>query len=211
MRSYNEFVDAVKEHGFMFFTETPWGFRSVAGSIEGYVWDEPWGWKNRIAEEGHAVYGHCVAGRLAFIALESLPLFVAAFHPWEEPLSRYEMGEMDKLTLDVYDKIVEGLQTKTEIRKALHLNAKGDASRVDTALRSLQASFDVGIGAETQRLNRQGQPYGWAVNTFLCLENTYPEAFAEAAAMEREDALQAVRQMAARQSDRWSECPFFRK
>ncbi len=179
MRTYDDFTARVRETGLYILSENPWGLPSLWQDTKDSPWhtgifdEDPWKWKNRIAADGIAYYGHVAGGRLCFISMEWLPLFFAAFRHAEDIEERYFAGEVDRRALDIVRLFREmPCMPVYALRQKLGVPGK-EKGKLNGAVLRLEKEMILSIGADTQRLNRLGEPYGWSVNEHRLTEAFY--------------------------------------
>ncbi len=197
IKTYEEFCARVEETGFMTFTDNPWNAPSLEGEVFGSVWgdqlpDPPWAWKNRIAEQGRALYGHVLGGRHAFVSLGCLPTFFAAMRPKDDIEERYANGTVDNLTLRVARELrAFPRATKPKLRGMLGLSGK-EKGKLEGALLRLERELFACVGAAVQRRNKKGEPYGWQINELWLCEAFYAPQLEASAGIDRQEARAAI-------------------
>jgi hypothetical protein len=199
IKTYDQFCDAVAEEGFMTFTRNPWGAPSLEDRVYGTVWgdelpDPPWAWKNRIAEQGKALYAHALGGRNVFVSMAWLPVFFAAYRPQEDIEERYAEGLVENLTLRVAREMrAMPRRIKADLRAGLGLTGK-EKGRMEGALNRLEREMFLSIGATTHKRNKRGEPYGWGVNELWLCEAFYAKELELAEGIDREEARERIRE-----------------
>jgi hypothetical protein len=195
--TYEQFCQRVVECGFMTFTNNPWGAPSLEREVFGSVWgdelaDPPWAWKNRIAEQQIALYGHALGGRNVFVSMAWVPVFFAANRPERDIEERYGDGLVDNLCIRVARELrALPVTTKFGLRNALNLHGK-EGNRIEGAVLKLEREMFLSTGASTQKINKKGEPYGWHVNEIWLCEAFFDPQLGEAAQMERDDARERI-------------------
>lgn len=191
--TYEQFCERVEENGFMTFTNNPWGAASLEREVEGSVWgdtlpDPPWNWKNRIAAQQRALYGHVLGGRLTFVSLGWTSVFFAALRPEDDIEERYAAGLVDNLALRVAREMrAMPCSTNYQLRGTLGLSGK-EKGKMEGALRKLEREMFLSIGASTQKRNKKGEPYGWQINELWLTEAFYAPQLESSYTMERDEA-----------------------
>ena len=178
MLHYPDFIELVRENKIMLFAENSFGMPSLEEMTEGNPWftgleDDPWIWKNRIAQDRFALYGHFYSGRLAFCAREFIPVLLYTIAPENDLEYRYETGEITPL----HRKIAENLKGRGGVRKDELRKSTGEtaASRFERVLESMEGDLIVCISGQSRRISKKGVPYGWQVNEFSLVEEYFPE------------------------------------
>lgn len=178
LTSYDQFVSRVHEQGLMLMSNNPWGLPSLTGQTDEKLWHtgeatDPWRWKNLIAAQGHALYAHVPGARLAFIAMDWVPDFLAAFRPREDIEERYTQGSVSNITLRISREYRNApCMCAYRAREMMGIEP-GAKSRFDAAVTKLEREMFLCIGAHTFKKNKKGEPYGWPVNEILLVEAFY--------------------------------------
>lgn len=195
--TYESFVSRVEENGFMTFTNNPWGSASLEREVQGSVWgdhlpDPPWSWKNRIAAQQRALYGHALGGVLVFIAPEWIPTFFAATRAGSDIEERYARGLVDNLSIRVIRELrAMPSLAAYQLRASLGMQGK-EKGKLEHTLRKLEREMLVSIGGAAHKINKKGQPYGWQINEFWLCEAFYAPYIEQAKELEPQEARERI-------------------
>lgn len=162
MIRYDDFVQQVNEAGFLTpFTnyinpeifKFPYDGRNVMGQAYSNDTDtDPELWKMRASQEKKLAYGYFFNGKPnGYIASRFYSIFVDAFRPRMTMEERYNSGKLGKYENAAWNYLTQHGKplSWTDIRRGLNLEPavkyKKEVSRLDSALRNLQMTFDTTI------------------------------------------------------------------
>jgi hypothetical protein len=173
LHDYAQFIDRLTATGFMTLSLVRADIPSLAAETSPAQWHtgdpetDPWGWKDRAAEEKRLAYGCILGGHKGFISPALYPLFYRACHPAHSLEERWHAGEVNQTTYQLWSLFERKATLDTaEVRKSLGVTASRGASRVDGALRDLQREFYLTVTGSRRKIGRDGLPYGWAASMF---------------------------------------------
>ena len=169
IETYEALVTLVDELGFLPLSQQldP-RLPSLTHITPGSLWhtgldSDPWTWKNRAAYERRLAYGCILNGFKGFIAPRLYPAFYAAFHD-SDPDERWADGTLDQAAWQLWQLFGDQDIISTADSRTLLPGIK--TARIDSALIKLQRSFDITLCGSTRKVNKQGEPYGWSINTY---------------------------------------------
>jgi hypothetical protein len=178
---YAHFIARVEELGFMPLSHMLEGLPWLGSETFDSQWHtgdpetDPWRWKDRAAEDKLLAYGCILGGHKGFIAPRLYPLFYSAFHPAASMEERWEAGEVNQTVWQVWNLFQKNqLLDTSAIRKHMGVTASRGAGRVDSALRDLQRDFYLTIAGSQRKIGKDGQPYGWWINTLTSVHAWAP-------------------------------------
>jgi hypothetical protein len=181
LKCYSEFLTCIEHLGFLPFSHLLSGLPSLSSFTSNTQWHtgdpetDPWRWKDRAAAEKSLAYGCILGGHKGFIAPRLYGLFYLAFHPTPAFIDRWEAGEVNHTTWQVWNLFEKQTILDTgQIRKKLGVTASNGASRVDLSVRELQRDFYLCVTGSRRKIGKNGQEYGWAINTLTRIENWIP-------------------------------------
>lgn len=173
LNTYPDFVERVDELGFLPLSPFLPGMPSLSEETPPGLWhtgdheSDPWGWKDRAAEEKRLAYGCILNGAKGFVSARLYGVFYAAYHPQASMADRWGVGEVKQTTWQVWQLFEQRrLLNTSEVRHALGVTPKSGASRVDAALLELQREFYLAIVGSRQKMGKDGQLYGWPASVF---------------------------------------------
>ena len=182
VRTYEEFLGALNELGFLLFGGNSTGMLKLSDITEPGAWfqggaDDPWGWRNRLCEEKDGVYARVLGGQTFLISWKWYPRFLAAYREIDTLEERYEAGEIGGAVWRMYE-LFEEKQTlaKHELTKRF------TKAEVTKGLEALQREMYITISGEVQKLSVDFRPIGWQ-----SMEYTRVEDWAGAALRESEE------------------------
>lgn len=189
----------------MTFSGSPEGLPNLTGETPGRIWHtgdaqtDPWCWKDRAAKEKKLAFGCILGGHKGFIAPWMYPSFLAACRPEGSMEERRCDGLVSQAAWELWKLFKGSRELDTgEIRRKLGVSKKKGCSRADSAVSELQQYFYITVTGSRQRIGRDGQPYGWHINTYEKVDDWAPaEWFAGRPAMRREDAIETILDRAA--------------
>ncbi len=182
LRTYEEFIERVKDCGFMTLSNVLDGLPSVAGETHEDMWHtgnketDPWSWKSRCAQDKKLAFGCIIGGHKGFVSPEMYNIFYLAYHPEGTMISRWESGHINQNQWKLWNLFKEkGILSTKDIRDEMGVTKKKGGSAVDTALKQLQKEYYITVAGSKRKINKQGEPYGWPANTYELVENWLPE------------------------------------
>lgn len=198
--TYEEFVERVNQLGYMAFSAIMPGFPSLDRETRPGQWHtgdhktDPWCWKDRAAKEKKLAFGCLLGGHKGFISQKLYPYFYMACHPREDIEERWMEGKVGLAEWQVWQLFGRGDELNTsEIRKAMGVTKKQGAEKVDSALKELQRCFYITVSGNRRKVNKRGEPYGWAINTYLRVTDWAPESWLRGAeSRSREEAIEHI-------------------
>ncbi|MHB1001975.1 MAG: AlkZ-related protein, partial [Armatimonadota bacterium] len=168
LKTYKDFLERVDELGFMSLSRIMPGLPSVSEETLGTSWHtgdhdtDPWQWKDRAAEEKKLAYGCIIGGYKGFVSARMYPYFYAAYQPMESMDERWESGEVNQTTRELWKVFEAGKPLNTgDIRRAMGVTAKTGGSRVDRSIQELQHDYYITVSGNERKVNKHGEPYGW--------------------------------------------------
>ena len=177
---YQDFLDRADELGFMPLSDLLPGLPSLSNETPRHQWHtgnedtDPWRWKDRAAREKRLAYGCILGGHKGFVAARLYPLFYAACHPAESVPERRAMGQVNPITWKLWQLIEEQGSINTGTARQLLGAAKGAAGQVDTALKSLQRTYDITVAGVEQKVSQAGVSYGWPATVLRLVTDWLP-------------------------------------
>lgn len=180
--NYNEFIVRVNELGFMFFSDTVNAYPSLSGETREEQWHtgdfetDPWKWKDRAAEEKQVAFGCILGGNKGFIASWMYPYFYIAARQNETLEEKWENGSLSPQVWELWNLFQKKTMLNTsDIRYEMGVTMKKGGSKVDSAIIELQKCFYITVAGSRRKLNKFGEPYGWAANVYDVVENWAPK------------------------------------
>ena len=174
-----ELTEYINELGFLpLFKNTVEGFSveemtAAEGWFGGIVGEDPWAWREVLAEEGRVAYGKLFANRAGFISKEWYPIFAAYRRDGYDFDSRYEDGlasHRAKKIMDVLERI--DVIPSNEL-KATAGFTKGGEKGFEGVMTALQMQTYITVRSFRRRVNKKNEEYGWSVANFTLSENLF--------------------------------------
>ena len=138
---------------------------------------DPWQWKDRAANERKLALGACLSHK-GFISESLYPYFYAACHPRGAMEERWAEGAISYTEWQIWQIFCQNGEPDTgEIRRLMGVTKKQGANKVDNAMKELQRTFYITVSGNRRKLNRRGEPYGWAINTYMKVTDWAPESW----------------------------------
>ncbi len=155
--------------------------------------EDPWEWREVIAEEGKIAYGKLFSNRAGFISREWYPMFASYRRDGYDFDSRYEDGlasHRAKKIMEVLER--EEVLLSNEIKPAAGFG-KGGEKGFEGAMMSLQMQTYITVRGFRRRRNKRNEEYGWSVAQFSLSEKLYGEDYVRSAyGIGREEAKQRI-------------------
>lgn len=135
--------------------------------------DDPWGWRMEIAQRHDMAYGKFIRGHATFIDEGLLPHLCLLRRHNLSADELYDEGVLGREAYQIYNTLEEmGEATTHALKQALGYKGKARA-QFDQAITSLQMHMLICINGERQKINRWGEPYGWASANIQPLEQRF--------------------------------------
>ena len=196
VRTYEEFVCALDELGFLLFDGGSTGFLKLSDITDPEVWfhggaDDPWDWRKRLCESRDGVYARVLGGQTFLISWKWYPRFLAAYRCCEDMEDRYEAGQVSAAVWRMRNLFEEKRSlAKHELTKQF---TKGEVAK---GLQILQREMHITISGEVQKLSADFKPVGWPSMEFTCVEDWAADALAEAETLDAGEMRRAIRRRA---------------
>lgn len=130
---------------------------------------DPWCWRMELARHENIAYGKFFDGKAGFISKEWFPFFASAARDGydfdaraDEGLAKPDEKRVMALFNDRKYCDTTYLRTKSELNKKFDI----------TMTRLMQSSYLI-ISEFTQRINKNGEPYGWHIAIYETPENKW--------------------------------------
>ena len=179
IKTSEELTEYINELGFLpLFKNTVEGFSveemtAAEGWFGGIIGEDPWAWREVMAEEGKVAYGKLFANRAGFISREWYPIFAAYRRDGYDFDSRYEDGlasHRAKKIMDVLERI--DVIPSNEL-KATAGFTKGGEKGFEGVMTALQMQTYITVRSFRRRVNKKNEEYGWSVANFTLSENLF--------------------------------------
>jgi len=199
--SFADFAQFIREAGFSLGGGNPHGIftygEHLAPNIRWHTGDpqtDPWAWRIRAVEEcGDIAYAKLFLGISGYIHRDFYPDFLAVRRGGLSLDDLYKKGEISSLCRRVYRVIETSGPTAMHDVKSLAGVSKEEALRYERSLVELQARMFITVCGQAQRISRKGETYGWYSAVFCTTEQFFPQAFEEAAGIDRKDAAARIK------------------
>lgn len=152
---------------------------------------DPWEWRMRVLEERNDIaYGKVFFGASGYITKEWYPYFLAVrrqglvFDEW------YDEGKSSQLEKTIYETIEKNGKVPLHELKALCGITKETASKFERSFANLQKNLFITMCGRTQKVNKNGEPYGWNSTVFCTVEEFWGEDLSMN--ISKEDAYQKI-------------------
>lgn len=189
IRTWQELVNWINEIGFLpLFGNEVDGFSAEEHTAPDYWWsgirqEDPWEWREIIAESREVAYGKFFGNKAGFISLEWLPYFVNARRDGYDFDARYQDGlasRREKKIMDFFTYENEDGETvfkddrilSTELKKMAGFG-KGGEKNYPGVITGLQMQTYLMIADFKRRKNKRGEEYGMAVSILLPPESMW--------------------------------------
>ena len=172
IKSAEELVEYIEKVGFLpLFRNEISDFSVEERTVAEHWWSgdkqrDPWEWRGEIARSGKVAYGKFFHRKACYISLEWLPHFVNFRRDGYDFDSRRDEG----LAPHNHTRIMSCFEDADELYSN-ELKAKAGAEKnFDQTLSELQMQTYLTVHDFRQRLNKKGQPYGWAIGVYATPE-----------------------------------------
>jgi hypothetical protein len=184
----------VEEYGFLPYSGDKKEMLFSLGGMTDNVWHDdsdadPWVWRAKVAAKGEIAYGKFFRRKSGFIARRCIPAFVAVRRDGRSFEELYEEGLVSRAVKRVWDCFAaRPIWTHQDLRGAADFGS-GETRAFDSALAELQMLLFICVSGQSQKVNKQGQPYGWHTNDFGRLDAMFPTPADEALTRREGEAL----------------------
>jgi hypothetical protein len=200
INNFKDFCDAIKGIGFCLAGNDNRIFNLTnyySNNIKNHTGDsetDPWEWRIRsIKEVDFLVYGKLFYRKAGWITRDWLPKFLSIRRNRKTFDEMYQDGIISQMEKRIYDCIRQTDKISIHDLKNVLECKKGDYSKFNMALISLQMKLFITLYDETNKISMNGQTYGWPVTVFSTLEEKVGEYIvSEAYEIRTEDAFDAI-------------------
>lgn len=139
--------------------------------------EDPWQWREVIAEEGQIAYGKLFCNRAGFISKEWYPLFAAYRRNGYDFDSRYEDGLSSYRSKKIMDVMTECEVLPSNEIKTIAGFGKGGEKGFEGVMSILQMQTYITVRSFQRRSNKKNEEYGWPVANFCLSERLFGEDY----------------------------------
>ncbi len=143
--------------------------------------EDPWIWREVIAEEGTIAYGKLFSNRAGFISRKWYPIFAAYRRNGYDFDSRYEDGLASHRSKKVMDVLMEYEVLPSNEIKAMAGFGKEGEKGFEGVMTTLQMQTYITVRSFKKRSNKKNQEYGWPVANFSLSEHLFGEDYVRSA------------------------------
>lgn len=143
--------------------------------------EDPWIWREIIAEEGDIAYGKFFCGKAGFISKEWFPIFASYRRDGYDFDSRYEDGLASRRQKKIIDILSKFEKLPSYELKKLAGFVKDGEKNFEGTIASLQMQTYVVIRSFRRKINKRNEEYGWAVAEYILSENLYGRDYVRSA------------------------------
>ena len=184
IRCFKDFYTALQQAGFSTASENAEGIFSLQNHTSpAIVWHtgepetDPWTWRIRATSEySDVAYGKVFFKKNGWITRKWYPYFIAVRRAAKSCDELYAEGKLSRLERDIYDLIKKGTACAVHDIKSI----TGDKT-AENALTQLQMLLLITLDGQTRKLSKNGEPFGWPVNTFCTVEEFFSAELQEEA------------------------------
>lgn len=176
---FEEAVRFIEEQGFLFLSKNKYDNLSLENVTNEKMWysgtkDDPWVWKDRIAQEKRAAYAKLFGKKQMFVTWDWYPTLLSYLRNGMTMDEFYDNGLLSSCGKEIYQLLSEQKELAThEIKQYLKLEK--EKTKFENALTELQTKMLITISGSTQKKSKNGEPYGWRVSTFSLVDEWVDE------------------------------------
>lgn len=183
IKTHHELTDLIDEIGFLpLFKNNIEGFSVEERTASDYWWggkpeEDPWAWREVIAEEGKVAYGKLFCNKAGFVSKEWYPYLASYRRDGYDFDSRYEDGLASFRTkkimdvLSLYDQI-----PSNELKVAAGFGKSGEKG-FEGAISLLQLQTYITVRSFRRRRNKKNEEFGWPVALYSLTEKLFGEEY----------------------------------
>ncbi len=187
IKTSSELSEVIEELGFLpLFKNNISGF-SVEEMTAADCWwagtpeEDPWEWREVIANEGRIAYGKFFCNRAGFISREWFPYFAAYRRDGYDFDSRYEDGLASRKHKKLMDLLeLSASMPSYELKKYAGFCKEGETGFEGTVT-ALQMQTYIIVNGFHRRRNRRNEEYGWSVAEYALSERRFGEEYVRSA------------------------------
>ena len=182
LHTVDEAIAYIEQAGFLplFSNDIP-GFSLEERTVPEHWWSgdptvDPWEWRAEIARRGKIAYGKFFDKKAGFISKEWLPAFVNFRRDGYDFDARWEDGKAPAKQKMIMDFFMEEHADEEHFSNELKQRAgfgKGGEKGYEGVLAALQMQMYICVRDFRQRVNKQGEPYGWAIAVYATPEHMW--------------------------------------
>lgn len=187
IKNSRELTDYINEVGFLpFFKCNIEGF-SVEEMTASDLWwsgdpvEDPWEWRQVIAEQHSIAYGKLFQGKAGFISKEWFPVFAVYRRDGYDFDSRYEDGLASRKHKKIIDLLTEQDSLPSYLLKSSAGFGKEGEKGFEGAVNSLQMQTYILVSSFHRKRNKKNEEYGWSVADYTLSEKLFGEAYVRSA------------------------------
>lgn len=137
--------------------------------------EDPWQWREVIAEEGRIAYGKLFCNRAGFVSRDWYPCLASYRRDGYDFDSRYEDGLASYRSKKIMDLLeIREAMLSNEIKSAAGF-IKGGEKGFESTISLLQMQTYITVRAFRQRRNKRNEGYGWPVAVYCLSERLFGE------------------------------------
>lgn len=187
IKTIDELKDYIDNDGFLpFFKGGIEGFSLEERTASDAWWsgdktEDPWMWREVIANEGNIAYGKLFRGKAGFVSRKWFPIFATYRRDGYDFDSRYEDGLVSRRQKKIVDVLnVYDMLPSYELKKLAGFGKEGEKN-FDGTMADLQMSTYVIIRSFRRKRNKKNQEYGWAVADYMLSEKLFGTEYVRSA------------------------------
>lgn len=210
IQNYDDFIAALLKAGFSMgggnsegiYAAVPWSWQEEPPYQTPVRWHtgdpgtDPWEWRMRVLDERNDIaYAKVFFRKSGFITREWYPCFLAARRGGVSVEEAWEDGRISHHARRIYGLVSVHGALPVHAIKQLTGFSKEEKSKVESALVELQMGLYLTMCGRQQKMSVKGEAYGWSSTVFCTTETFWGEEVFEAAAkLDRQQAIDAVRE-----------------
>ena len=179
IRTVDKLIEYVNKVGFLpLFRNTVPGFSVEEHTAARFWWsgdeeNDPWEWRRLAAHSGKVAYGKFFDKKAGFVSLDWLPRLVNYRRDGYDFDARWDDGKANDRCRKVMSLFSAGEQRFSYEAKALAGFGKDGEKNFEGILTELQMETYLVVRDFQQRLNKLGEPYGWAIALYTMPETLW--------------------------------------
>ena len=175
IKTPDELIAYINEVGFLpLFANEVADFSVEERTVADYWWsgdreNDPWEWRGILARSGRVAYGKFFGKKAAFISLDWLPVFANFRRNGYDFDSLREEGLADHRL----SRLMSCFEERDELFSNELKSLSGLDKGFDASVTELQMKTYLTVKDFRQRLNKKGEPYGWAIAVYATPESLW--------------------------------------
>lgn len=183
IKTVDELEDYINKIGFIpLFSNSIPGFSVEEKTASAHWWCgdlnlDPWEWRTEISRRGNIAYGKFFGKKVGFISKEWIPYFANYRRDGYDFDALFDDEKASLRMKKIMDCIDHDIEIYSNELKNMAGFAKGGEKNYEGTLTDLQMHTYLCVRDFKKKLNKKGEPYGWAIAIYSTMEHIFGKDF----------------------------------